>query len=248
MSDSLRIPHQLLQRSIRVVRPRDLEETYARPRQELQRLASQHALLQLTYGYYAIPPAEWLGNAGWRPGVEATALGIAAADHGSDKVALAGPSAARVLGFYPRALAVGVVTVPVRRRALQTEAGRVEFWNRAIDRMETQVWRGELGQGRVTTTEQTLIDIAAHPTLGNISISTAEEILRSLALGADWDHAQQLATDEDRKAAYIRARWFAHALVPSAPKIRKPRHPVSSKGLRPVESADNRSEFGIRND
>lgn len=247
MSKARSVPTHLLRRSLRVIRPRDLEQEYARPRQDLQRMAAEGVVLRLAHGYYAMPPADWAGDPHWRPEVEAVALGIAMADHGAENVALAGPSAARVLGFYSRALSTAVVSVPVRRSPLVTVAGKVVFWNWLVSRLETQVWRSELGQGRTSTKEQALLDIAANPQMGDISISTAEEMHTNLAGEVDWTHALVLAESSGRQAAYVRARWFAQPYVPHAPTIKGLRHLISPKGLNPRGEVD-RKEFGIRND
>lgn len=247
MSHSLSIPEQLLRRSIRVVRPRDLEEAYSNPSQEVQRLESKGVLLSLAHGYYAVPPSEWLGDRGWVPEIEAVALGIAAADHQPARVAVVGISAARVLGFVPRALGTAVVAVPVRRRPLRTKVGQVHFWQRKTEGLETQAWRSELGQGRVSTTEQALLDLADRPDRGGVTLPTAQEALRNLSSAADWERALALAVSQKSESAYRRARWFADAIVPGAPLPRWPRHPVASRGLRPIEPTD-RGDFGIRDD
>lgn len=247
MSASISIPQELLRRSIRVVRPRDLDEVYANPSQEVQRLESNGVLMRLAHGYYAIPPSEWLGDPAWVPEIEAVALGVAAADHSPIGVAIVGISAARVLGFLPRALATAVVAVPVRRRPLATSVGQIDFWQRKVDRLETQVWRSELGQGRVSTVEQALLDLADRPDRGGVTLATAHEALTNLASAADWQRLCALATAQKAEPAYRRIRWFADAIAPAAPVLRRPRHPVTSRGLRPVEPTD-RARFGIRDD
>lgn len=247
MSRSLSIPEQLLRRSTRVVRPRDLAEVYANPSQEVQRLESKGVLMKLAYGYYAVPPSEWLGDPAWVPEVEAVALGVAAADYEPTRAAIVGISAARVLGFLSRALGTAIVAVPVRRRPLATKVGRVQFWQRKAERLETQVWRSELGQGRVSTAEQALLDVADRPDRGGVTLASAEEALRNLSSAADWERAAALAASQKAESSYRRARWLADAIVPDAPVLVQPRHPVPSRGLRPIEPTD-RERFGIRDD
>lgn len=247
MSRSLSIPEQLLRRSTRVVRPRDLAEVYANPSQEVQRLESKGVLMNLAHGYYAVPPSEWLGDPAWVPQIEAAALGVAAADYESMQVAIVGISAARALGFLPRVLGTAVVAVPVRRRPLATKVGPIHFWQRKAERLETQVWRSELGQGRVSTAEQALLDVANRPDRGGVTLASAEEALRNLSSAADWERARALAASQKSESSYRRARWFADAIVPEAPILNRPRHPVPSRGLRPIEPTD-RAKFGIRND
>lgn len=247
MSHSLSIPEQLLRRSNRVVRPRDLDGVYANPSQEVQRLESKGVLLNLAHGYYAVPPSEWLGDNAWVPEIEAAALGIASADHQPNRVAVVGISAARVLGFLPRALGAAVVAVPVRRRPLTTKVGQIHFWQRKTEVLESQVWRSELGQGRVSTTEQALLDLADRPERGGVTLDTAQEALRNLSTAADWERVHALAISQTAEPSYRRARWFADAVVPEAPVPRLPRHLVASRGLRPIEPT-NRARFGIRDD
>ncbi|MCZ6663039.1 MAG: hypothetical protein O6951_08980 [Actinobacteria bacterium] len=204
-------------------------------------------LLNLAHGYYAVPPSEWIGDPAWVPEIEAVALGVAAADHQSGRVAIVGISAARVLGFLPRALAAAVVAVPVRRRYLATRVGQVHFWQREVEQLETQVWRSELGQGRVSTVEQALLDVADRPERAGVTIGTAQEALHNLALAANWDRALTLARSQEAAPSYRRVRWFADAIVPDAPFIKRPRHHITSRGLRPIEPTD-RARFGIRDD
>lgn len=247
MSRSISIPETLLHRSTRVLRPRDLDEVYANPSQELQRLQSKGMLMRLAHGYYAVPPSEWLGDPAWVPEIEAVALGVAAADHKPTGVAIVGISAARVLGFIPRALGTAVVAVPVRRRPLTTRVGQIHFWQRQVDRLETQVWRSELGQGRVSTVEQALLDLADRPDRAGVTLATAQEALRNLASAADWERVHALAAAQKVEPAYRRVRWFGDAIAPEAPVLKRPRHPITSRGLRPVEPTD-RARFGIRDD
>lgn len=247
MSRSISIPESILRRSTRVLRPRDLDAVYANPSQEVRRLESKGALMRLTHGYYAVPPSEWLGDPAWVTEVEAVALGVAAADHKPTGVAIVGISAGRVLGFVPRALGTAVVAVPVRRRPIATRVGQIHFWKRTVDGLETQVWRSELGQGRVSTVEQALLDLADRPERGGVTLATAQEALRNLASAADWERVRALAAAQKAEPAYRRVRWFADAIVPEAPVLKRPRHPVTRRGLLPVEPTD-RATFGIRDD
>src|SRR5438874_12539652 len=88
----------------RILRPRDFDDVYANPGGEFGRLARTGVLDRLAHGYYLLVPEEHRG-AFWRPEVEGVALGVTVADYGRDAVALMGPSAARLLGAIPRALA-----------------------------------------------------------------------------------------------------------------------------------------------
>lgn len=238
------VPTELLRRPHRVVRPRDLRQQYVNPSGELDRLAEWGGVLKLAHGYYAIPPPSGLGQEGWKPEVEAAAVGVGVADYGVDQVALSVISAARIHGYVPRALAAAVVCVPVRRRPLKTSAGTVAFWHRPIANCETQIWRSELGLGRVTTIEQTILDVSRDPTRGGVSVETARTALIGLSGVVDWEKVHRLAEAQGQLPAYRRLRWFAHDLAPAAPRLSKARRPVSALGLRPVGDPDPR-DFGV---
>ncbi len=233
-----------MNRTLRVIRPKDAALSYSFPAAEFARMASFGTLLRLAHGYYAIPPKGWVGRSGWVPSVEAVALAIAQADHGQSASALCHMSAARVLHVVPRALATGIVAIPTRRRTLSTRAGLVVFQQRDLNDVAVQRISTELADGWTTTTEQTLIDIADHPTRAGISKRTASEAVWSLAQRSDWDAAADLAFKQGKKAAYARARWASDQLVHDAPVL-KLAHPVSSRGLQPIVPTDP-VKFSIR--
>ncbi|WP_390624230.1 type IV toxin-antitoxin system AbiEi family antitoxin [Fodinicola feengrottensis] len=81
-----------------------------------------------------------------------------------------GISAARVHGALPRALNVAVVAVERHRNTLQLtdRKAAVLFVRRAVARLDVQRHQTELGQGWVTTVEQTLLDLIARPELGDV--------------------------------------------------------------------------------
>ncbi len=139
-----------------------------------------------------------------------------------------------------------IVAVPVRRHSLQTSAGKVHFWQRSIQKVQTQSWRSELGLGRVGTAEQSMLDIAGRPDRGGVSVAAAQEALRALALVVDWNRALELATSQGSMASY-RAAWFSDALVPDAPNPGILRRPVASRHLKPIGDT-SRQRFGIRDD
>ena len=246
MSHATPLPAALATRSLRVVRPRDATDIYRYPAAEFRRLAKAGLLLPLTHGYYAIPTTEWVGNRTWRPAIEAVALGIAQVDYGPNDTALSGVSAARALGAVPRAMAVGVVSVPARRQSLTTVAGEVVFWHRPVRELDLQRHDGDLARGWVTTPEQTILDLADRPKLGGISAATAVDAIAALAMRCDWELVLGLSRSQDRRAAYARARWVAEGLVADAPMPPTGRK-VSSRGLEPVEPTA-RTPFGIADD
>jgi predicted transcriptional regulator of viral defense system len=247
MSRTPTIPTEVLQSSQRVLRPRDLGDVYSNPAAELARLASRGVLLRLAHGYYALPPLEWMGNRDWRPAIEAVALGVAQADHGRDATTLAGITAARLLEVVPRALSVGVVAVPVRRRPLPTAAGTVHFWSRPTSALDLQAVRTELASGWTTTTCQTLLDLADHPRRANVSPATASEAIWALATRCDWSRLRTLAQKQGRMPAYRRARWAAEGVDADLPPPERGGRPVSTRGLRPLRSADP-ARFGVNDD
>jgi hypothetical protein len=134
---------------------------------------------RLARGYFAVVPEAERGHE-WRAPIEAVALGIAVADYGAEDAALMGITAARILGAVPRALHAAVVAVPRQRPALVTVFGTVHFVKRAVDTLDTQRARTLFVTGYATTPEQTVLDLAARPTLGDVSDDTAEEAIRAL--------------------------------------------------------------------
>lgn len=125
-------------------------------------------LHRVAHGYYIVVPQEHVGRP-WLPGLEATAAGIAVAIYGSDRAVLMGVSAARLLGVTPRALSTAVVAVPAQYRpiALSDRRATVRFVRRDVDALDAERVPTPLGAALVTTPEQTLLDLARRPSLGN---------------------------------------------------------------------------------
>ena len=199
------LPLSLAQRPLRVLRPADGTPAYAYPAPEFARLARRGVLRRVATGYYVIVPADQVGEPGWRPELEATALGIAAADYGVGDVALMGLSAARVHGAIPRALAVAVVAVPKQRPALSLldRDAVVVFVRRAVDRLDLQRTTTSLGEGYVTTVEQTVLDLAARPELGGVP-AEAGAATRALLSRADRQLLEVLAGGQRRRSTLRR--------------------------------------------
>jgi predicted transcriptional regulator of viral defense system len=160
-------------------------------------------------GYYVIIPRERVDDNRWKPDLEAAALGLAQADYGQSAVSLMGASAARYHGAIPRALAVAVVAVPNQRPVLQTEFGRIVFVKRDVTRLDVERTDIQLTSGWVTTIEQTLLDLAARPTLGGLTMTDTAEAVRSLAARADWDQVRQLAHEQHKPGALRAATRLA---------------------------------------
>jgi len=202
------VPPDLLHSSLRVFRTQDAAAVYAHPRPQLARLTAAGVIHRLAGGVYAVVPPEFTGLP-WHPDLEAAAGGIAAALFGPDNAVLMGLSAARLHGAVPRALAVAIVAVPRQHRpiTLLDRAARVLFVARDIHRLDAELTQTELGPLLITGTEQTALDLAHRPTLGDAEDQARESaaalfqncdaaILDSLA------HAQRLVTAARRLRAW----------------------------------------------
>lgn len=201
-----RLPPELLRRPMRVLRPQDAADAYAYPRPEFARLARAGALHRLATGYYAVVPDDRVGGP-WLPGLEAAALGIAAADEGRSSVALMGLSAARIHGAIPRALGVAVVAARRHRSQLRLadRDASVIFVRRDVAGLDVQRHASELGDGWVTTIEQTVLDLAARPELGGLP-AEAVDAARALLNQADTALLDDLASAQRRGATLRRLR------------------------------------------
>jgi hypothetical protein len=113
-----------------------------------------------------------------------------------------GVSAARVHGAIPRALGIAVVAVARHRRTLRLvdRNASVIFVRRDVARLDLQRHRTELGQGWVTTVEQTLLDLAARPDLGDVP-DAAQEAVAALLPRVDMALLRELATSQRRRRA-----------------------------------------------
>lgn len=194
-----RVPTPLLRMPTRVVRPQDAAMVYAHPRPEFARLTRSGALHRLANGYYAIVPDGQLGEH-WLPELESAALAIAAADEGIDTVALMGLSAARAHGAIPRALGVAVVAASRHRASLRLtdrEATAI-FVRRKVATLDTERRASELGSYWVTTVEQTILDLAARPELGELP-AEAMAAIRALLSRADPARLEELAAVQRRR-------------------------------------------------
>lgn len=200
-----RLPASLLRRPIRVLRPRDAAGVYGHPRPEFARLARSGVLHKLATGYYAVVPEDRVGLP-WLPDLESSALGIAAADEGVASAALMGVSAARLHGAVPRALGVAVVAA-ARHRAtieLSDRDASVVFVRRDVGRIDVERRALELGQGWVTTVEQTIVDLASRPELGGVA-DESHHAVSALLPRADRRLVRDLAVAQRKTGAVDRA-------------------------------------------
>lgn len=238
-------PQKLANSSNRIIRPQDVQDVYARPESELRRLERAGLVRRLAKGYYLRLPDQAQGRS-WTPEVEPIALGIGVAVFGRDHVCLMGPSAARLLGVLPRALATATVAVPNQHALVETSLGRVRFVKRSVEDLDRQRSSTAVTDGWVTTAEQTILDVAARPTLGDVTSSTATEIIERLSQAVDWSVVIEIAARQHRTSALARAGWIGSGVsdVPSFPKSRRP---VKRMGLR-ATSASEPARFGIEDE
>jgi AbiEi antitoxin C-terminal domain len=199
-----RVPPELLRRG-RVLRPVDAEDVYSNPRAEFARLERAGALHRLAPGLFAAVPDDRVDR-DWRPPLEAAALAVAGTGGHVADSALMGISAARAHGAIPRALEVAVVAVERHRRILQLTDRRasVHFVRRDVARLDVQRHRTELGQGWITTVEQTVLDLIARPNLGGVPDAAAEAI-NALIPRADMGLLHELAINQRRQRALEQA-------------------------------------------
>lgn len=195
-----RVPVTLLRHG-RVLRPVDAAEVYANPRAEFARLERSGVLHRLAPGLYAAVPDDAIGRS-WLPPLEAAALAIAATGGHAGRVALMGVSAARVHAAIPRVLGVAVVAVEHHRRTLQLtdRHAEIHFVRRTVTGLDLQRHHTDLGQGWVTTVEQTLLDLIARTDLGGVP-DAAQEAIAALFPRADIDLVRQLAAVQRRRRA-----------------------------------------------
>ncbi|MGH3665164.1 MAG: type IV toxin-antitoxin system AbiEi family antitoxin domain-containing protein [Egibacteraceae bacterium] len=220
-----------------VLRPQDAT-WWKRPDKELARLADAGIVASPLHGHYVVVPPARVGDDTWRPTLEGFALAFAQRIADMEGAALMGTSAARVHGALPRAVGTAVVAGTHRRRRQHTDWGDVIFVLRDVKKLDVERIDTDLTAGWVTTVEQTLLDIAGRPELGDLDGQTASEVLIALAARADWDHVAALAEQQRRRGAFARARWVADAVIDEhAPRPPLPTHRdryTDARGLRPV--------------
>jgi predicted transcriptional regulator of viral defense system len=198
-----RVPPTLIRRG-RVLRPADAHGVYAHPRPEFRRLERAGALHRLAAGHYAVVPDDRVGLE-WLPELEAVALGMATEGGRTDGAALMGISAARALSALPRAVNVATVAVDRHRRTMRLADREAEviFVRRHVPALDLQRHRTELGDGWVTTVEQTLLDLIARPELGGAP-DAAREAVEALVPRADIAILRDLARAQRRSTAVDR--------------------------------------------
>jgi predicted transcriptional regulator of viral defense system len=206
------VPAVLARLPLRAVRPADGAEVYAQPRQQLARLERAGVLHRFANGHYVVVPQDQVGLT-WLPPLEAAAAGVAVADTGFECVAVMGISAARLHGVLPRALATAVIAVPRQRKPLvvRDRDAVVEFVRRDVSRLDVESLPTELGRVLVTTPEQTVLDLAHRPTLGDAE-NEVHAAVRALLTRCDGTVLERLAREQRRGAALRRAQQWAEEL------------------------------------
>lgn len=204
------LPAALARVPLRTIRAQDAADTYAYPGPELARLADRGLLRRVANGYYIVVPQDMVGRE-WVPSLEAATAGIASAIYGVTHAVLMGISAARVLGAIPRALAAAVVAVPGQHRPIRLKDSQsvVHFVKRDTDRLDAERIETPLGPALVTTPEQTVLDLAHRPQLGD----APDEVPAAVAVlyqRSDHRRLKALAADQRRTASLRRAEaWTA---------------------------------------
>jgi hypothetical protein len=117
-----------------------------------------------------------------------------------------GLSAARLHGVIPRALATTIVAVPRQHRpiALTDRPAVVRFVKRGTNSLDAERIRTELGPVLVTTPEQTVLDLAHRPNLGDNEADVPAAVA-ALYARSDKQHLQGLATEQRLLASLRRA-------------------------------------------
>lgn len=202
---STAVPAVLAARPLRTFRTGQAEDTYAYPGPEIARLREHGLLHRLANGYYVVIPQEMLGRR-WIPDLEAAAAGIATTIYGYDDIVVMGLSAARLHGAIPRALATAIVAVPRQHRPIRLtdRPAVVRFVQRSTAALDVERIRTDLGPTLTTTPEQTILDLAHRPTLGD-SAAEVPAAVGVLYARADPHRLRQLATEQRRLASLRRA-------------------------------------------
>jgi predicted transcriptional regulator of viral defense system len=206
---STAVPASLAARPLRTFRTGQANSTYTHPGPEIARLHEHGLLHRLADGYYAVVPQEMLGRK-WIPNLESAAAGIATAINGFDNVVVMGISAARLHGAIPRALATAIVAVPRQHRpiALSDRPAVVRFVKRDTSALDAERIGTEFGPVLVTTPEQTVLDLAHRPTLGDNAAGVPTAVA-ALYVRSDKQRLQRLATEQRRLASLRRAEEWA---------------------------------------
>lgn len=184
----------MTQAPLRTFRPQDLRGVYTQPGVQLHRLTRTGRVKKAAHGfYYAVPDDQ---DPGWTPSLEGLAAGIATAVFGDGVPVLMHLSAARLYAAVPRAIGAAYVAVPRQHTPVRLvdrhPAPTITFITRNVDALDAVVKRTDLGNTLVTGVEQTVLDLAKRPDLGELT-AEAHPAIRMLWPQCDPDRIAELA-------------------------------------------------------
>ncbi len=202
------VPPVIAQAPLRTVRPRDVD-AYANPRKELARLEARGLVHRLAEGFYALVPQDRIGG-DWLPTLEGAAAGIGAAEFGAGRYALMGLTAARLHRAIPRAIAIAVIAAPRRRETLRMtdRPATIRFLVRDITDLQVEVMQTDLGDCLVTTPEQTVLDLAHLPNIGEME-DEALAAIHALLPRCDQELMAEIAATQRLRQPFNRVRKMA---------------------------------------
>jgi predicted transcriptional regulator of viral defense system len=202
------VPPEIAQAPLRTVRARDVT-TYAQSHKDLARLEARGLLHRIGDGFYTVVPQDRVGSS-WMPTLEGAAAGIGAAEFGPGLYALMSLTAARLHRAIPRAISTAVVAAPRKRRTLQMVDRRasVRFRARDIPALQVEMMETDLGGCLVTTPEQTVLDLAYRPNIGDLE-DEATAAIQSLLPRCDRDLMAEIAASQRLGRAFDRVRRLA---------------------------------------
>ncbi|MHB8452401.1 MAG: type IV toxin-antitoxin system AbiEi family antitoxin [Mycobacteriales bacterium] len=121
-----------------------------------------------------------------------------------------GITAARMHSALPRALGMAIVAAPDRRHdiMLRDRHGVIHFVVRDTEALDAELMMTELGQCLVTTPEQTVLDLAHHPSLGSAPTEVGAAI-KALLPRCDTETLDRIATEHRLGATLARLRSTA---------------------------------------
>lgn len=199
------LPPEIGQAPLGTVRGRDVG-AYAQPHKELARLETRGLLHRLAVGFYTVVPQDRVGSK-WMPTLEGAAAGIGAAEFGDGQYALMGLTAARLHRAIPRAVAIAVIAAPRRRKpiVMTDRDAHIRFLPRDVDALEAELIQTDLGSCLVTTPEQTVLDLAHLPKLGDME-REATAAIQALLPRCDEEAMATIAASQRLGRAFDRVR------------------------------------------
>jgi predicted transcriptional regulator of viral defense system len=199
------VPPEIAQAPLRTVRARDVT-TYAQSHKDLARLEARGLLHRIGDGFYTVVPQDRVGSS-WMPTLEGAAAGIGAAEFGPGRYALMSLTAARLHRAIPRAISTAIVAAPRKRRTLQMvdRHASVLFRARDIAALQVEMMKTDLGGCLVTTPEQTVLDLAYRPNIGDLE-DEATAAIHALLPRCDRDLMADIAASQRLGRAFDRVR------------------------------------------